>query len=869
MHFGHFEIRRIERQLLVAGQPVALGSRAFDLLLALSERSDLVVSKNELIALVWPGLVVEDNNLQVQISSLRKLLGREVIATIPGRGYQFTATATAADDGNTQSPRALPSVLPHTHAALALPEERLPGNLPDVLPLLYGREEDVTTLAAMLHAHHLVTLVGAGGIGKTSLAQAVSHRERLAWPDGAWLIELAPCTDPALVASVIAQTLGIKLLGSKSAQDEVVVALRGMTLLLVLDNCEHLLSSCAALATQVLAQASGVTLLATSQEPLHLADEQQFRLQPLAVPADATDANASVAGAVALFAARASRVDPRFKLSADNLEIVIEICRRLDGIALAIELAAARVPLLGVNGVRARLEDRFKVLTVGSRIALPRHQTLRAAVEWSYSLLSHDEQTVLCRLGVFVGSFGLSSAQHLIADERIDEWAALNHLGALVDKSWVAVESCAEPRYRLLETTRAFILERLHGGDDTARLLDRHADLTRALFERSMDEIWSVPLQVRLERYLPDLENLRAAMDWASVTPRAGGERRRGSLRTALVSAENRPVQRSGETLIALTAASLWLWRNAGLIPEGLRRYAEARECVESNTPPLLEARLTSARVMLDDINANSDDGVLCERVLMLYRALGDRQGQYLALTELVRLFAIKGELAASERALAETEQLLDESWTPLLRCRWARAKVYFLWGSDRLADAEKANDSLYLLATEAGDLGALTSSLTFRQTLAFTHGNLPETVTQGRELSGSIQSRQFPINAYLVRSNLSAALAELGQVDEALTTARACELIASPIGLLWHCLDSFALVAAKRGRAREAALTLCRSDAAYDEKLRPRMPSAQRTRDLTVTALQSAFGKAELQRLLTENATVSVEAAARIALAD
>lgn len=834
LQFGHFEIQRIERRLLVAGKPAALGSRAFELLLALCDRSDRVVPKNELIDLVWPGLVVEENNLQVQISSLRKLLGREVIVTIPGRGYQFTVALTAATDANAQSPRALTPSIPAlgetANIARALPAARLSGNLPDVLPLLYGRDEDIAALDVMLQAHRLVTLVGAGGIGKTRLAQAVAHRLRNTWADGVWLIELAPCSDPELVPSFIAQALSVKLADARSAQDEIVAALRPMKLLLVLDNCEHLLGSCAALVSAVLAQASGVALLATSQEPLHLADEQQFRLQPLRVPTDATDANATEAGAVALFAARAHSADPRFELNAKNLEAVIEICRRLDGIALAIELAAARVPLLGVDGVRTRLDDRFHVLTAGARVALRRHQTLRATVEWSHSLLSDDERAVLRRLGVFVGGFALSSAQYVASDQRIDEWAVLDHLGALVDKSLVVAETSAEPRYRLLETTRAFALEKLHGHGETAGTLRRHAEAIRAVFERSMDERWTVPSQDYLSRYQPELDNLRAALDWAAANPDGSGS----------------------ETLIALTGASLWLWAANGLTPEGVRRYVAANDRVDDATSPNLEARLHWG---LSDLKGTSKEEFLaCERAISLYRAQGDKRGQYLALCERVQWLARRGDLALSERALSEAEKLLDASWPPQLRSRVLFAKVYFLWISERIEDAKYFNEQNYQLLTAAGDVSGQLTTLMFLQVTA---SKPEEAVARGHELLKLCRNWHFPLQLAMALVNLSVALTELGQLDEALSTARECVPLVTRNGHLWFCPDTFAILA------------LGCVEAIYAAKGQLMSPYSRRVRDATLVGLHKAFNKTELKRLLAEGAALTAEEAARIALAD
>ncbi|HWY73947.1 MAG TPA: winged helix-turn-helix domain-containing protein, partial [Burkholderiaceae bacterium] len=325
LRFGHAEVRPSERQLLVDGRPVALGSRAFDLLLALVERRDRMVAKNELLDSVWPGLMVEENNLQVQISSLRKALGSHVITTIPGRGYRFTA-ALEGDDG--RSSAAVPAPIPAPAATDLIARAAHLTNLPRELPPLYGREADLSALRSLLDAHKLVTVVGAGGIGKSRLAQATAHSLAGRWTDGAWMVELASLSDPALLPNAVAQALDIKMAGQDAALEEVVAGMAPRTVLLVLDNCEHLLDAVAALVQAVMQRAPGVTMLATSQEPLRLPAEQQYRVMPLAVPSETAVSSAREFGAVALFEARVRAADPRFTLNDENLTLVIDICRR-------------------------------------------------------------------------------------------------------------------------------------------------------------------------------------------------------------------------------------------------------------------------------------------------------------------------------------------------------------------------------------------------------------------------------------------------------------------------------------------------------------------------------------------------------------
>ena len=326
----------------------------------------------------------------------------------------------------------------------------------------------------LLRQHFVVTVVGAGGIGKTRVAQAVAAEiavESAAdFPDGVWWVELAALSDGALVPSAVARALGVQLPGDRLPKEAIVSLLASQRLLLVLDNCEHLIDAVTEFVESVRAAAPQVRFLVTSQETLKTGG-RAYLSRGWTCGTSRRWRGERVAGWRRRTLRRAcAGADPNFALTPAHTTAVIEICRRLDGIPLAIELAAARLPLLGIEGLRARLDERFNVLTAGARVVLRRHQTLRATLEWSHGLLTPDEQTVFRRLGVFAGSFTLEAAQQVANDERIDAWAALDHLGALVDKSLVLAEGDPVPRYRLLETTRAYALERLaEAGRDGAR----------------------------------------------------------------------------------------------------------------------------------------------------------------------------------------------------------------------------------------------------------------------------------------------------------------------------------------------------------------------------------------------------------------
>ncbi len=509
--FDRCAIRREARQVLIDGQPVRLGARAFDLLLVLIERRDRVVHKNELLEIVWPGLVIEENNLQVHVSALRKLLGPQTIATIPGRGYRFTATlmSLAGSNGGAHAD-------PHGNALTAIPARRLTDRQREE-PTLFGRDEDFKAVTGLVTAHRLVTLVGAGGIGKTVLAHAVVRAMNTAFADGVCLVDLAPLTDATQLAAVVAGALQVTL-GHGEVSEALADAVKARHILIVLDNCEHLVQSAALLAATLLQVAPRLHLLATSQEPLKLQHEQLYRVGTLAIPTRVTLEDAKAAGAVRLFEHRARAADQRFVLDESNVAAVVDICARLDGIALAIELAAARVQLLGVQGLRDRLDQRLFVLSGGSRIAPPRQRTLRAALEWSHTLLSMEQQAVFRRLGVMSGSFGLDASQQVAALGTIDTWAVLDHLGALVEKSLVSVEPDTDGvmRYRMLETMRQFALERLAESGEQHATRERHLACFLALAVEAKVQLEGPQQGAWLKRLDHDRDNFFAALAWCN-----------------------------------------------------------------------------------------------------------------------------------------------------------------------------------------------------------------------------------------------------------------------------------------------------------------------------------------------------------------
>src|ERR1700730_16866345 len=549
IEFGRFQVRPHRREVLAESRPLDVGGRAFDVLMVLIEASGAVVSKDTLMNRVWPDRITEDNNLQHQISALRRAFAadRDLIRTIAGRGYQFTGEIRTI---STDRP-----VQPVPKAAVLIPPSAgIPTNLPEPVSELIGRDVELTEILDLSASHRLVTLSGAGGIGKTRLGFEVARHLLPRFADGVWAIELATLSDPELVPVTVATALGLELTSGTASPLSVANALRSKQLTLVLDNCEHVVVAAARMAETLLRATPAIRVIATSREPLRAEGEQIYPVQPLAVPTEdsANGEDPLRYGAVRLFVDRTRAAAPHFSPDAGVLAAIAGICRRLDGIPLAIELAAARAAALGIEGLVARLDDRFHLLTGGRRTALPRHQTLRATLDWSYELRPEPERVVLRRLAIFAGSLTLQAASAVAADGEIAAAEVVDCLAGLVAKSLVTADGGAVVGYRLLETTRAYALEKLVQAGEFEAVARHHARHYLDLFEGAEAEAETLPTDEWLADYGPRLDNVRAALDWA-FSP--GGDASIG---------------------VALTAAAVPLWMHLSLMEECRGRFERA-----------------------------------------------------------------------------------------------------------------------------------------------------------------------------------------------------------------------------------------------------------------------------------------------------
>ncbi|HEY4081506.1 MAG TPA: winged helix-turn-helix domain-containing protein [Burkholderiaceae bacterium] len=506
--FGPFELLPERRQLLERGEPVRLGSRALELLIALTERAGELMSRSELESRLWPSTVVEETSLRVHISALRKALGDgadgvRYIANVPGRGYSFVAPIERVG-GTGESAEA---------ANLALQQARTGHKLPGRLARVIGRDTVVEALAAALQSGRLASLVGAGGMGKTTVALLVAKRSLTAYADGVRFVDFSPLPAGSEVLPTLIDALDLP---DRTDDPWSVVEdhLQGRHMLLVLDNCEHVVQSAAEAVETLMRLAPEVHVLATSREALDVRGERVLRLEGLQTagePEDLGIEQAQELPAVQLFVERASAAMAAFELRADNLKSVCEICRYLDGMPLAIELAAARVDALGIEGVASRLGHMFEVLTRGRRTAFPRHRTLLALLDWSHALLNESEQAVLRRLSLFRSSFTLELATSLCSHEALGALAVIEALMSLVAKSLVAVDKQGdEVQYRLLYTTRAYAEEKLAQSGEREAWRQRHAQVICDLLEAAHAG-GAKPWRAEIAHMI---EDLHMALDW-------------------------------------------------------------------------------------------------------------------------------------------------------------------------------------------------------------------------------------------------------------------------------------------------------------------------------------------------------------------
>jgi predicted ATPase/class 3 adenylate cyclase len=726
----------------------------------------------------------------------------------------------------------------------------LPNNLPRQLTSFIGREKEMAGVKGLLSGTSLLTLTGSGGCGKTRLALQVAADLLEAYAEGVWLVELAALADPTLVPQTVAAALGVREQPGRPLTETLVDYLKPKALLLILDNCEHLLTACAQLADALLRACPSLRLLASSREGLGIGGEQTYRVPSLSLP-DPTHLppleRLHEFEAMQLFADRARLSVASFAVTQSNASAVAHVCERLDGIPLAIELAAARVRALPVEQIHERLDDMFRLLTGGSRTALPRQQTLRALIDWSYDLLSEAERTLLRRLSVFAGGWTLEAAEAVCAGEVVEAWEVLDLLTSLVDKSLVTYdEEGRAGRYRLLETVRQYGRERLLEAGEVEAVRSRHLGFFLRTAEETEPKLYGPEQAAWLDRLEREHDNLRAALAWSGA-------------------------QGEWEAGLRLCVALWWFWQVRGYWREGQEHLAgllalpgaEARTAARANA---LNSAGTLVRHQGDYAGARS----LHEESLVILRELGDRRGIAASLNNLGDVANCQGDYAGArslhEESLAISRELGDKRGiaVSLGALGWTA-----LWQGDSGAARALLEESRALFR-EVGDKRGIAWTLSGLGIVARHHGDsgaaralLEESLAIRRELGNKheIAFSLFYLGGVVHdQGDYGAARALL---EESLAIRRE---LGYKLGIAQN-LEGLAAGAVAQGQS-ERATRLFGAAEGLREAIGGRLPPADRAEhDRSVSAVRTALGEEAFTAAWAEGRTMSLDEAVSHAL--
>jgi predicted ATPase/DNA-binding winged helix-turn-helix (wHTH) protein len=790
MRFGQLEVRPDQRQVLVDGRPVDMAARAYDVLWVLVQHRDRVITKNELLDRVWPGVVVEEHNLHTQVSLLRKLIGAKAIATIPGRGYRFVAVADAdAEPGRPPGP-------------------------PAEATSLIGREADLATLEPLLAVSRVLTVCGPGGVGKTTLAHALVERSvATQGADIAW-VELSTLGDPVRIPAAIAIALNI---GEQTDLTPATLcrALARRRTLVVLDNCEHLVEAVSGLVQMLLDASSAVTFLTTSREPLGLRDEQCYHLQGLAcLPEGPSSSDAQPPPALRLLEARARLHDSRFSLAPDQREIAIRLCQTLEGNPLAIEMAASRIRLFGLAGVLDRIGQRLHFLRNAARHPVPRHTSLWATLDWSYSLLSERAQQALRWLSVFAGPFDLECAEQLLHEAGFAPLEATDAVAELVAKSLLAEADGTPPRRRLAETARMFAAEWLTRQEERDRALTHHERVMTRRAGQADEDFWRLSDESWLARYGSDLPDMMEAFARAC-------ERGDADAAAALGIGLRPPFLLKGLDAPARQATQ----RLLGLVPRA-GEWAQARiwTFVSSMNP-----------VPVNGISSLEST----QKRLALWRAIGNEAFIYDSLCRYASVLAEEGEFARADAVLREVEAMTGPDCPPRRRQFFARVRATVAQLADRPDVAAKQRAALRL-ATEAGIVSQIARCHILLAESALETGDNDEALAHCKA-ADEVTLRNNSV-FLLPNTNLEVLVYTIcGELDEARRAALRALERAFEMGMVAAPANSMALLAARLGHCRESAWLL----GAFDAWAQPLQFTRGRSALMALTLAEDAIDRA------------------------
>ncbi len=724
----------------------------------------------------------------------------------------------------------------------------LPNNLPRQLTALIGRDDVLAEVEPLVLEHPLLSLVGTGGIGKTRLALQIGADLLHDVGDGAWLAELATLSDAASVVNAIASILGLREQGDRPMLDVVVQYLKPRRLLLILDNCEHLIEDVARIADAILRTAPQVRVLATSREPLRIAVERVYQVPSLAVPSnDALTADDALQyGAIAFFAERARASDAKFALSDESAPIVSEICRRLDGIALAIELAAARIKVMAPRQLAQKLDERFRVLTGGNRTALPRQQTMRALIGWSYDLLSEQEQKLFRFVSIFVGGWTLEAAETVCTDETLDALDVIDPISSLVEKSLVVAEVEQDStRYRLLESTRAFGLEKLEQSGEREMLARKHAQWAADLADLSYEARWSTGMTARWRaEFEPEAENACSAIDWAL---------------------SHDEVVLAARIVVGFSS----IYRRLVGEAETRSRFETVIGRLDAVAEPALAARAWAA---LSRTTGGLRRVEAAQRAIDLGERCDHRVDTTLSLSELAFGLMQAGRAQEAQAAIERAMRRLNESGLTRSAIHATVLNNGAMIANDggRLAEARQLYEEALALSTSLGDREAAIGIRLNLAELEFDMGNVDRALELARAIEAEPRAPHMKRFVFVALQNGAAYRLALGDTAGARTAAVDALQLARGAGTqhIMINIHHLATVAARSGQPHRAARLRGYVDAWYRSEGYERETTEQRVDDILMTALSAQLSESEIEALAAEGARLSEDQAVAEALA-
>jgi predicted ATPase/DNA-binding winged helix-turn-helix (wHTH) protein len=812
--FGDYRLKVRERELIGPEGPVALSARAFELLRALLAEPEAVLDKDALFDAAWPGMIVEDNTLQVHMSALRKALGTGYIATVHGRGYKYVGPPPSAPDLDERMPASADQS----------------GNIDRYRSECIEREAEARAIADLLDQHRLVSVVGPGGVGKTTLATAVAAG--LETPGGVWLIDLASLDSGTFIDSALIQALGVPYRSDAEALQLVIQHLRRAPAVLLFDNCEHVQAEAARIIGTLLAEVPTLRVLTTSQMPLGVAGERVFKLMPFALADEEAD-DLSASGQFLRYCIEMSGET----LSPDDYPVMQRLCRRLDGVALALKMAAARASTIGLEAVDEQIERQLATLEADWNTTLPRHRSLLASLRWSYDLLPDDVRRTLRALGVFSGSFSLAGASAVAGD------TAELHIAELVRRSLVVRDTANRGRYRLLDSTRRFALQELGAAGEEIAARDRHAAFVTELFASSI-ELWeTTPDAIWEQTFRPDGDNLRAALAWTKARPDAKGY-------VELVAETARfflQEQLGAEGLATMESA----------LPFAPRASAKAR------------ARLGLALGEVARVNAADVKGRQSVEGALGWLRENDRGLRYFEAIVLLTWITI------FYRDRNEVVPMVQELEAVLPRMPVSKSKAWALvalgthmWLSGEREAGLARCQAGFAMHLETGNLrGRFRSLMNFTE-MVHKEGDTRLALELAQAVLPDVRRHATRLHLSNQLGNIAAYLFWVGDIEAAEKAHLESAPLMWPDGSYWHLciLQNAAECRFWRGAHRDAALLLGIIDKRVDASPDGRQATEQMQRDRLGERLTEALGEDEYRRLLRQGADLDLEDARHLA---